>query len=272
MPLSAAAMAAAAEPEGWWIQWYQELWEEFQQEREMGLVRPPKRGRLGREEQVEQQAQVRAEALRLQAIELAQVRAELLEARTGKGSEAFLAARQQQDQQENDELRSTVTKLRARVTELEESAKKWRLRSLALKQENEELRIEAAKLCTPVTGKGSGDEEGKDEEEGGEEAEEEEEQERPEEGPWERIESRHEPGVFYWYNPLTGVSQPMDPSEMNPNAAGEEMRQEDSRTMGGVGGGSSTSSSSTTAPSSSTRQYGQHACTYHVFYWEGQKW
>ena len=146
----------------------------------MGLVRPPKRGRLGREEQVEQQAQVRAEALRLQAIELAQVRAELqelkdaslldgptdsaklerwhgvdnlrameseehsdkevddheecaraqvehekqVEARTGKGSEAFLAARQQQDQQENDELRSTVTKLRARVTELEESTKK----------------------------------------------------------------------------------------------------------------------------------------------------
>ena len=87
MPLSALGQAAAAEPEGWWIQWYQELWEEFQQEREKGLVRPPKRGRLGREEQVDSEVEQRA-----------QLRAELLEEITMKGSEAFLAARQQQDQ------------------------------------------------------------------------------------------------------------------------------------------------------------------------------
>ena len=77
----------AAEPGGRWIQIWDGLYDEFLQAREMGLLRPPKRGRLGREEQVDSEVEQRA-----------QLRAELLEEITMKGSEAFLAARQQQDQ------------------------------------------------------------------------------------------------------------------------------------------------------------------------------
>ena len=64
MPLSALGQAAAAEPGGRWVQIWDGLWDEFLQARQMGLLRPPKRGRLGREEQVdsevEQRAQLRA--------------------------------------------------------------------------------------------------------------------------------------------------------------------------------------------------------------------